>query len=361
MKHLHPFIVFLLTTSLYAQTSEIIFSHGDIIGTSMAIHGDELYFPTETNIQKIDLTQTNPSAVQVLEVYAENLVFHGDDLYFNAGSTISKIDVTDQSPTIVDVVTSGLNSTNYLAFKGDVLYIVDDRTEDGMEVSGIFKFDVSGSDTTPTHVIDGQDPVITGLAFYGDGNEMFFASHDVFNHYRIFKIDISQTSPTATEVISGLTNIPENIAFDEDDLYISFFNKIVRTDVTADSPTTTDVLSIVGPSKLIIDGEFLYIGSRFTDGDDRNAIGRITKYTDATLALEPTQTNALRIYPNPVQEKLYVLGLTNPQPYTLYNLLGVAIASGTVSDNTPIAVQQLNNGIYFLQFENGKTLKFIKK
>jgi hypothetical protein len=56
-----------------------------------------------------------------------------------------------------------------------------------------------------------------------------------------------------------------------------------------------------------------------------------------------------------------VLGLTNPQPYTLYNLLGVAIASGTVSDNTPIAVQQLNNGIYFLQFENGKTLKFIKK
>jgi hypothetical protein len=41
--------------------------------------------------------------------------------------------------------------------------------------------------------------------------------------------------------------------------------------------------------------------------------------------------------------------------------LGVAIASGTVSDNTPIAVQQLNNGIYFLQFENGKTLKFIKK
>ena len=106
MKHLHPFIVFLLTTSLYAQTSEIIFSDVDFFGNSMAIHGDELYFPTETHIQKIDLTQTDPSAVQVLEVVAGNLVFHGNDLYFNTGSTISKIDVTDQSPAAVDVVTS---------------------------------------------------------------------------------------------------------------------------------------------------------------------------------------------------------------------------------------------------------------
>jgi len=55
-----------------------------------------------------------------------------------------------------------------------------------------------------------------------------------------------------------------------------------------------------------------------------------------------------------------VLGLTNTQHYTLYNLLGVAIASGTVSESTPIAVQQLNNGLYFLHLENGKTLKFIK-
>lgn len=323
----------------------------------MAIHGNELYFPTHTQTLKIDHTQTNPSSVLVLEEVAENLVFHGDDLYFNAGSTISKITVTDQPPTIVDVVTSGLNSPNYLAFKGDVLYIADDRFENGMEVSDIFKIDVSGSDTTPTHVIDGPDVGLQGLAFHGDGDELYFTSFSPDANSRIMKIDVSQASPTPTEVISGLTGLPHDIAFDENDLYISLSNnKIVKIDVTADSPTTTDVLSIVGPYKLLVDGSYLYIGSLDSE------TGYFTKYTDATLSLEPiTQTNALRIYPNPVQEELQVLGITNTQHYTLYNLLGVASGQGTIANGGSVTVSDLPKGLYFLKLEGVQTLKFIKE
>jgi hypothetical protein len=110
------------------------------------------------------------------------------------------------------------------------------------------------------------------------------------------------------------------------------------------------------PTSMIFnnDGSRLYVMG--THGADINQYD-----LEEVLSLGDVHLDRQTLYPNPVQEKLYVLGLTNPQPYTLYNLLGVAIASGTVSDNTPIAVQQLNNGIYFLQFENGKTLKFIKK
>lgn len=361
MKHLHPFIVLLLTTSLYAQTSEIIFSDVDFFGNSMAIHGDELYFPTETHIQKIDLTQTDPSAVQVLEVVeADNLVFHGDDLYFNTGSTVSKIDVTDQSPAAIDVVTSGLDDIYGMAFKGDVLFIADGRFENSMEISDLFKIDVSGSETTPTHVIDGPEAILQGLAFYGNGNELHFISSPGFSDHKILKIDVSQIAPTTTEVVTNLSDRPENIAFDGNDLYISFFNKIVKADVTEDSPTTTDVITITNPRKLLIHGEFLYIGSHFTDDDNEDGIGRITKYTDATLALETTQTNALRIYPNPVQKELHVLGV-NTQQYTIYNLLGVASGQGTIANGGIVPVSDLPKGLYVLKLEGGQALKFLKE
>lgn len=361
MKHLHTLIVFLLTASLYAQTSEIIFSDVDFYGYSMAIHGDELYFPTETHIQKIDLTQTDLPAVQVLEIVADNLVFHGDELYFSSGSTISKIDVTDQSLTVVDVVTSGLDEIYGMAFKGDVLFIADGRFENSMEITDIFKIDVTGSETTPTHVIDGPEAILRGLAFYNNGNELHFISSTGFGNRNILKIDVSQTSPITTEVVSSLTNTPENIAFEGNDLYISLpNNKIVKTDVTEDSPTTVDVISITGPRKLIIDGEFLYIGSRFTDGNDENEIGRITRYTDSTLDVDGIDAQTPTLYPNPAKEELYLLGTDAPQPFRIYNLLGTEIAKGSVSENTPIDIRAFTKGLYLLRLENGQTLKFIK-
>lgn len=361
MKHLHTLIVFLLTASLYAQTSEIIFSDIDFYGNSMAIRGDELYFSGDTHIFKIDHTQTNPSAVEVLEVSATDLLFRGDELYYISGSNISKIDVTDQSLTVVDVVTSGLDEIYGMAFKGDVLFIANGRLENSMEITDIFKIDVTGSETTPTHVIDGPEAILRGLAFYGNGNELHFISSAGFSNRNILKIDVSQTSPITTEVVSSLTNTPENIAFDGNDLYISLpNNKIVKTDVTEDSPTTVDVISITGPRKLIIDGEFLYIGSRFTDGNDDNEIGRITRYTDSTLDFGGIDAQTPALYPNPAKEELYLLGADIPQPFRIYNLLGTEIARGSVSENAPIDIRTFTKGLYFVRLENGQTLKFVK-
>jgi hypothetical protein len=367
MKHLHTLIVFLFVTGIYAQTTTTIFNHDQIYGNSMAIHGNEVYFPTETHILKIDHTQTNPSAVEVVEVEeAGDLLFHGDELYFSSISTISKIDVTAQTPTVVDVITSGLNDPRLssMTFKGDELYFSDaypiDGNEDGYR---ILKFDVTGSETAATVVFNNPNSggnLIYGLGFYGNGNELYFTTSSVFTPQagKVLKMNVSETSPSVVEVVAGLNN-PYGIAFDGNDLYISEFgeNKVFKIDVTEDSPSTTDVVSISGPDKLIIDGNNLFIASR----DSENEIGHIIRYTDSTLAINNIDVQTLNLYPNPAQDKMYVSGIDNPQPFSIYNLLGAEVAKGSVSENTPIDIIELPKGMYFLRLGSGQALKFVKE
>lgn len=357
MKHLHTLIVFLLTTSLYAQTSEAIYSHVDISGSSMAIHGNELFFPTDTHILKIDLTQTDPSAVEVVEYSASDLLFHGNELYFvSSSSTISKIDITEQNPIVVDV-TSEVENPSYMAFKGDDLYISSVTFENNIDLADIFKIDVTDSEATATHVFDGPGSVLRGLAFYDNGNMLYFISGNGFDNHSILKIDISQPSPTSSEVISGLASEPRNIAFHGNDLYMSFSGGVSKIDVTDNSPALTEVVSLnTSPDKLIIEGEHLYIATN----DSENEIGHILRYTDSTLSFSSIDTQTPALYPNPAKEELYLLGTNAPQPFRIYNLLGTEIAKGSVSENTPIDIRAFTKGLYLVRLENGQTLKFIK-
>lgn len=362
VKHLHTLIVFLLTASLYAQTLTTVFNHEEILGPSMAIHGNELYFSGFTNIFKIDLTQTNPTAVEVVEVMAgSGLLFHGDELYFSTNTTISKIDITDQTPTIVDVITSGINNpfSSDLIIRRNELYVSDWREVDNVEISQILKIDVTESTTTATHVIDVADN-LNGLAFHGDGNELYFVTHDIFTTQsgKVLKIDISQTSPTPTEILTGL-NQPRNLIFDGNDLYISLYgdNKISKIDVTDDFPALTDVVSMsTPPDKLIIDGAYLYIATN----DSEDETGYILRYTDSTLDFGGIYAQTPSLYPNPAQDQLYVSHIGNAQQFAIYNLLGAEIAKGRVSENTPIDIKAFTKGLYLVRLENGLTLKFVK-
>jgi len=69
------------------------------------------------------------------------------------------------------------------------------------------------------------------------------------------------------------------------------------------------------------------------------------------------------IYPNPVEDKLY-LEKTDPNwEYKIINLQGQAILQGKYQDF--IEVSQLHSGIYFLQLSNNaelyKAVKFVKR
>ncbi len=69
--------------------------------------------------------------------------------------------------------------------------------------------------------------------------------------------------------------------------------------------------------------------------------------------------NALKLYPNPVSDFFQVSGITQPENYKIFNLLGAEVGNGILSDNKKIDTRDLNSGMYFLKMENHSTLKFI--
>ena len=76
---------------------------------------------------------------------------------------------------------------------------------------------------------------------------------------------------------------------------------------------------------------------------------------------ESSAQQPLEVYPNPVSEALYLKNLTNEVvEYSIFNVLGQEVASGSTRDNIPVAA--LPQGLYFVQVTDGesfKTAKFI--
>lgn len=71
--------------------------------------------------------------------------------------------------------------------------------------------------------------------------------------------------------------------------------------------------------------------------------------------------NQLNVFPNPSNDYINISGLTKIENYSIYNIIGTKTNSGTISINEKIDIQNLVNGLYFIEFRNGNTLKFIKK
>ena len=90
---------------------------------------------------------------------------------------------------------------------------------------------------------------------------------------------------------------------------------------------------------------------------------------DANNLCEPTSTNDLQtlpnlmLYPNPVQDKLYLETTEQNWHYQILNLQGQLILKGNYEDN--IEVSKLPSGIYFLQLGREekifKAIKFVKE
>lgn len=83
-----------------------------------------------------------------------------------------------------------------------------------------------------------------------------------------------------------------------------------------------------------------------------------------TIVLSATsfqQNNNIKLYPNPANESIAFSGLLAKEKYAIYNLLGAKLSTGTVDNDQKIDTQNLTNGIYFIQLENGNSIKFIKE
>ena len=71
--------------------------------------------------------------------------------------------------------------------------------------------------------------------------------------------------------------------------------------------------------------------------------------------------NTINVSPNPTTGYITVSGLHKAEKYSIYNVLGKEVLKGEASENKPINVQSLTEGMYFLKLEDSKVIKFIKK
>ena len=104
MKRLYTLFVFLLTTSLYAQTPTTVLEGITNLNAPMAIHGNDLYYVSDSDhVFKIDLTEANPTPQAVVSTDPTNydssfiydLAFHENTLYLSVPNVISDHSLTD--------------------------------------------------------------------------------------------------------------------------------------------------------------------------------------------------------------------------------------------------------------------------
>lgn len=69
----------------------------------------------------------------------------------------------------------------------------------------------------------------------------------------------------------------------------------------------------------------------------------------------------VKLFPNPTTEYIQISGLKNTENYSIYNINGSEISTGSISNYEKIDVRNYSNGLYFLKFKKGNTIKFMKK
>ena len=85
----------------------------------------------------------------------------------------------------------------------------------------------------------------------------------------------------------------------------------------------------------------------------------VTKDT-TILSVNDGAKEEMKIYPNPVKDRLSVSGINKDQPYEILSIDGKLIKAGKYSSTKTIEVQALPKGVYLLKVSN-QNLKFIKE
>jgi hypothetical protein len=107
----------------------------------------------------------------------------------------------------------------------------------------------------------------------------------------------------------------------------------------------------------------IYIDIKFTSWDSGNVGGGFSYTRSTNQALSITQnkkTPAIKVFPNPSNDFITVNGLESKKNFSMFNISGIKLIEGTLSNNKSIDIEHLTDGLYFLFLENYKPLKFLK-
>lgn len=71
--------------------------------------------------------------------------------------------------------------------------------------------------------------------------------------------------------------------------------------------------------------------------------------------------NSIKLFPNPSSDFISVSNLKSTESYLIINQIGQKVKKGILSNNEQIDIRHFANGLYFLKFDNGNTIQFIKE
>lgn len=110
----------------------------------------------------------------------------------------------------------------------------------------------------------------------------------------------------------------------------------------------------------------IYIDIKFTSWSSGGSGGSggisYERSTDHTLSNDDfTLNESIKLHPNPSYSFIKVLNINPTETYKIYNILGVQLTQGSLKQSNQIDIQNLKSGIYILQLNSGKALRFVKK
>ena len=137
-----------------------------------------------------------------------------------------------------------------------------------------------------------------------------------------------------------------------------------------ESVASSDPTSLLGLDMVVhLISDDIYIDIKFIswstgDGSGNGSGGGFsyTRSTDQSIRLTEVGTSQnIVLFPNPAKDHVKISGISEAQEYSIFNVLGSVVKSGVLDNDSEISVENLDNGVYFLQLEAGKTIRFIKK
>lgn len=342
-KHFLTLLLLFSTHLLWSQLTTVV--DGVDSPGGLAFFGDELYI-SEVNgsrISVINVLDSNPIPETVASgiMFPREMVIYQDELYFaqSGANRLSKINITSSDPQVENVIYD-LDHPFGLVRDGSMIYVTE------RDAGRISKIDLDTNPPTISEVVSGlQLPL--GIVLYD--NSLYVAEYDAD---KISKVDLLDPTPTATDVVN--VNWPIGLLAAGNELFISSGNEIVKIPLTDPNPTPMLVTDLVdAPTQMAARGPDLYISEFYED--------RISKLENVLSVPELPSVNTIKLFPNPASEIIQIKGLTNQSSYHIRDMLGTEIRSGEIQDRGSIDIQNLSDGLYLLQLDNGTTLKFLKE
>ncbi len=128
--------------------------------------------------------------------------------------------------------------------------------------------------------------------------------------------------------------------------------------VTVASQWTSFQFSFTAPN----DGLYLTVMQKSTNvAGSWNIIDNFSLSNTLSVNSYEYDNTKIKVYPNPSSEIIQISELKTKKNYRIYNVVGTKIKTGSISNNETVDIKNFANGLYFLKFDNGNTLKFIKE